>query len=191
MLVAVGSLNPVKIAATSAGFTAIWPDTAWEVKGVDVPSGVSDQPMSNAESIRGARNRATLARERLDADYGAGIESGLARIEGIWYTAGWIAIVDREGREGISSTMIRPVPLPSLELVLQGMELGHANDQVFGRHNSKQGTGLIGLLTNDVLTREGIFRDTVIGALGRFLHPDHFEGLETWTATQLTRRNGE
>jgi inosine/xanthosine triphosphatase len=191
MLVAVGSLNPVKIAATSAGFTAIWPDTAWEVKGVDVPSGVSDQPMSNAESIRGARNRATLARERLDADYGAGIESGLARIEGIWYTAGRIVIVDREGREGISSTMIRPVPLPSLELVLQGMELGHANDQVFGRHNSKQGTGLIGLLTNDVLTREGIFRDTVIGALGRFLHPDHFEGFESWAATQLTRRNGE
>lgn len=182
MLIAVGSLNPVKIAAASAGFSAIWPNTAWRAEGVDAPSGVSDQPMSNAESIRGARARATLARERLDAEYGAGIESGLARIEGIWYTTGWIVIVDRHGREGLSSSMIRPVPLSSLELVLQGVELGHANDQVFGRHNSKQGTGLIGLLTNDVLTREGVFRDAVISALARFLHPNHFEGLETWAA---------
>lgn len=182
MLVAVGSRNPVKIEAASAGFGAIWPETAWRVEGVDVASGVSDQPMSNAESIRGARNRATLARERLDADYGAGIESGLAEIEGIWFTTGWVVIVDREGREGLSSSMIRPVPLTSLELVLQGVELGHANDQVFGRHNSKQGTGLIGLLTNDVLTRQGVFRDAVISALARFLHPDHFDGLETWAA---------
>jgi inosine/xanthosine triphosphatase len=188
MLIAVGSRNPVKIAATSAGFTAVWPNTAWQVEGVDVPSGVSDQPMSHAESIRGARNRAMLARKRLDAAFGAGIESGLEQIEGIWFTTGWVVIVDRDGREGISSSMIRPVPIPSLELVLQGVELGHANDQVFGRHNSKQGTGLIGLLTNDVLTREGVFRDAIISALARFLHPDQFEGFESWaTANPLSR----
>ncbi len=68
--------------------------------------------------------------------------------------------------------MMRPVPLPSLALVLEGMELGTANDQVFGKVNSKQDTGLIGLLTNDLLTREGVFRDAVISALARFLHPD-------------------
>jgi non-canonical (house-cleaning) NTP pyrophosphatase len=54
------------------------------------------------------------------------------------------------------------------------MELGLANDRVFGTTNSKQASGLIGLLTNDVLTREGVFRDAVIAALARFLHPHLF-----------------
>jgi inosine/xanthosine triphosphatase len=133
--------------------------------------------MSNAESIHGARTRATSSRELVDADFGVGIESGLERIEGAWYSTGWVVIVDRAGREGISSSMLRPVPLPSMALVLQGMELGHANDRVFGTTNSKQATGLIGLLTNDALTREGVFRDAVISALARFLHPGLFEDM--------------
>ncbi len=130
--------------------------------------------MSNIESVRGARNRAVLARDVLQADYGVGIESGLEEIDGIWFSTGWVVIVDTVGLEGVSSSMFRPVPLPSMGLVRQGMELGAANDVVFGKTNSKQANGLIGLLTNDILTREGVFRDAVIGALARFLHPELF-----------------
>ncbi|HYH12056.1 MAG TPA: inosine/xanthosine triphosphatase [Thermomicrobiales bacterium] len=172
--VAVGSRNPVKIAATRGGFAAVWPERQWTIEGLEVASGVAAQPMSTADALRGARNRAIRARETADAAYGVGIESGLERIEGTWFSTGWVVIVDAESREGISSSMLRPVPLPSMELVLQGMELGMANDQVFGTTNSKQATGLIGLLTNDVLTPEGVFRDAVIAALARFLHPDLF-----------------
>ncbi len=174
LLVAVGSRNPVKVAAARAGFAAVWPDRDWVVSGHDVASGVPEQPMSNGESIRGARNRARRARETGAAAYGVGIESGLERIEETWFSTGWVVIVDASGREGIASSILRPVPVPSMELVRQGMELGLANDQVFGTRNSKQATGMIGLLTNDVLTREGVFRDAVIAALARFLHPDLF-----------------
>ena len=174
MLVAVGSRNPVKIAATQAGFAAVWPGEGWRFEACDVASGVSDQPMSNSESIRGARNRAIRARDSAGADFGVGIESGLEQIDGRWFSTGWVVIVDRDGGEGISSSMVRPVPLPSMALVLDGMELGSANDVVFGKTNSKQATGLIGLLTNDVLTRESVFRDAVISALARFLHPELF-----------------
>ncbi|MDQ3657902.1 MAG: inosine/xanthosine triphosphatase [Chloroflexota bacterium] len=174
MRIAVGSLNPVKIAAAAAGFTAVWPEEDWRCDGCLVRSGVPDQPMSNTESIRGARNRAVLARAALQADYGVGIESGLEEIDGIWFSTGWVVIVDNQGAEGISSSMLRPVPLPSMGLVHKGLELGAANDIVFGKTNSKQANGLIGRLTNDVLTREGVFRDAVIGALARFLHPALF-----------------
>ncbi|HYI24438.1 MAG TPA: inosine/xanthosine triphosphatase, partial [Thermomicrobiales bacterium] len=109
------------------------------------------------------------------ADYGVGIESGLTEIDGTWFSTGWVVIADATGREGISSSMIRPVPLPSVALVHQGFELGEANDRVFGKTNSKQDTGLIGLLTNNLLTREGVFRDAIISALARFLHPDLFD----------------
>ena len=175
MLVAIGSTNPVKISATEAAFRAVWPDDAWMFTPFAAASGVSDQPMSDSESIRGARNRAHGAISATGADFGTGIESGLTRIEGHWFSTGWIVVVDRDGREGISSSMIRPVPLPSLALVHQGHELGAANDIVFGKVNSKQDTGLIGLLTNNLLTREGVFRDAIISALARFLHPALFD----------------
>ena len=106
--------------------------------------------------------------------WGVGLESGLERIGDTWFSTGWVVIVDAAGNEGISSSMLRPVPLPSIALVHQGVELGHANDQVFGTVNSKQATGMTGLLTNNVLTREGVFRDAVIVALARFLHPELF-----------------
>lgn len=173
--IAVGSLNPVKIAAAAGGFSAVWPDAEWRCDGVAVASGVSEQPMNSTESIRGARNRAVRARNALGADYGVGLESGLEHIDGIWFSTGWVVIVDTEGREGISSSMNRPVPLASMELVQRGVELGAANDAVFGKTNSKQATGMIGLLTNDLLTREGVFRDAVITALSTFLHPHLFQ----------------
>src|SRR5690606_3803546 len=99
-LVTVGSLNPVKVAATRAGFAAVWPESKWTVAGHDVASGVSAQPMSNGESIRGARNRALRALEAGGTAYGVGIESGLELIEGTWYSTGWVVIVDDTGREG-------------------------------------------------------------------------------------------
>ncbi len=90
----------------------------------------------------------------MQADFGVGIESGLEEIDGIWFSTGWVVIIDTDG--------------------LEGLELGAANDVVFGKPNSKQANGLIGLLTNDILTREGVFRDAVISALARFLHPELF-----------------
>src|SRR5688500_3336134 len=108
--------------------------------------------MSNSESIRGARNPAIRARHSGGADFEVGIEGGLEQVDGRWFSTGWVVTVDPQSREGISSSMVRPVPLPSMALVLDGMELGSANDVVFGKTNSEQATGLIGLLTNDVLT---------------------------------------
>jgi inosine/xanthosine triphosphatase len=172
--VAVGSTNPVKVGAVQSAFAMVWPASGVACIACDVPSGVSEQPMSDRETIQGARTRATSARDLTDAEFGAGIESGLTEIEGAWYATGWVAVVDRAGTEGLACTMLRPVPHASLALVQQGMELGHANDRVFGATNSKQETGLIGLLTNNLLTREGVFRDGVIAALGRFLHPELF-----------------
>ena len=53
MKIAVGSENPVKINAVKHAFKLVWPKKKWEVIGVKVTSGVSDQPMSDVESIKG------------------------------------------------------------------------------------------------------------------------------------------
>jgi non-canonical (house-cleaning) NTP pyrophosphatase len=48
------------------------------------------------------------------------------------------------------------------------MELGDADDQVFGKQNSKQQNDATGLLTRDILTREQLYRQAIILSLVPF-----------------------
>lgn len=174
MRVAVGSQNPVKIEATRRAFCALWPNESWDVFGVEVSSGVSNQPMSDEESIQGARNRARLAIEQTGADYGVGLEGGLHKIGAHHFDCGWIVVINREGVEGIGSTARILTPPRIIELIHQGMELGAANDVVFGTTNSKQSEGHFGLMTKNVITRADGYMHGVVMALSRFVHPDLF-----------------
>jgi len=45
------------------------------------------------------------------------------------------------------------------------MELGEADDVVFGTNNSKQANGAVGLLTDNALTRAELYTEGVILAL--------------------------
>lgn len=156
-------------------FAVLWPEGACDIVPVSVDSGVTAQPMSDAEGIRGAANRAQRARMALDADFGVGLEGGLHEVDGRWFDCGWVVVVDRDGREGIGSTVKIQTPAKVIALVHQGMELGVANDLFFGAANSKQAQGHFGLMTNGAITRAQGYRDGVIMALTRFLHPDLFE----------------
>ena len=77
MKVVVGSTNPVKINAAKQAFEKLWPDDFWEVVGHSAPSEVSDQPISDNESIIGARNRARYIMREYQPDYAVGLEGGL------------------------------------------------------------------------------------------------------------------
>jgi inosine/xanthosine triphosphatase len=170
MIVAVGSLNPAKIEAARLAFGALWPERLEEVRGCDVTSGVAAQPMTDAEAILGARNRAARAMDDGRADYGIGIEGGLEQTEGTWFNSGWAVVVDRTGREGVGSTLRMQVPLALMELVLAGRELGEACDLVFGRTDVKRAEGFVGIMTGNVIHRTGALCDAVIAALTPFLH---------------------
>lgn len=172
MKIAVGSRNPVKIEAVKRAFEKVFPETSWEVEGVDVSSEVSDQPMSDIESITGARNRATKSRDALNADYGVGLEGGLQQIGDDWFDCGWMVIINKEGIEGIGSTVRMHTPDKMIAMVQEGMELGHVNDKLFGTENSKQGDGHFGLMTNNAITRTSGYTEGVIAALARFIRPE-------------------
>jgi non-canonical (house-cleaning) NTP pyrophosphatase len=53
-----------------------------------------------------------------------------------------------------------------------GEELGHVMDRMFSTDNVKQRQGAIGLLTNDLATRESVYRQAIILAMAPFIHPD-------------------
>lgn len=131
MKVAVGSTNPVKIQAVSKAFKKVWPKKKWEVIGIKVPSGISDQPMSDEESIKGATNRARRAIKKLNADYGVGLEGGIHKIGKKWFDCGWMVVIDKKGGLGIGSSARIETPKVMIKMIKKGMELGDVNDVLF------------------------------------------------------------
>lgn len=170
--IVVASTNPVKIAAALAGFRAMFPAETFEAHGVSVPSGVSDQPMSDGETLTGAANRADQARTAApDADYWAGIEGGIEEQHGQMWAFAWVVILDSDGKIGRGRTGAFTLPAEIAVLVRQGVELGEADDRVFGRLNSKQGNGAVGILTGDVIDRARYYEHAVALALIPFMNP--------------------
>lgn len=174
--IVVASKNPVKAQAVSLGFEKMFPGEDFQVVSQAVPSGVSDQPMTSAETLRGARQRAQNARANApEADYWAGVEGGVEEGEFGLEVFAWIVILSSE-RIGMAQTGTFFLPPRIAELVRSGTELGDADDIVFGRSNSKQQNGAIGILTDDAVDRARYYEQAVIMALIPFKNPELYEG---------------
>jgi inosine/xanthosine triphosphatase len=162
----VASQNPVKIGATLEGFSHMFPNSVYTVRGVSVASGVPDQPFSDDETLNGALNRVQNARTlEPDADYWAGIEGGVEAHDGSLQSFAWVVVMGKGGQTGRARTATYYLPNETAKLVHDGMELGHADDLVFGRSNSKQHNGSVGLLTDNVVDRLAYYVHAVILAL--------------------------
>lgn len=170
MKIAVGSANPVKIAAVRTMVQRIWPEA--EVIAVDTPSGISAMPMSDAETLTGARNRAETARQAAAADLGVGLEGGVNQEPFGLALHGWVVIVDGNGREGIGGGARLPLPPVIAQRVLAGEELGDVMDDLLDDHNVKQKGGAVGALTAGLVMRQETFAIAVAYALSPFIVPE-------------------
>jgi inosine/xanthosine triphosphatase len=172
----VASLNPVKIAAARAGFTAMFPHLPCEVAGLSVPSGVADQPHSEAETWQGAQQRAVAARAaRPQADYWIGIEGGVALYGDQWLAFGWVVVLGDQ-RQGQARSASFALPPAMVALMAQGLELGEADDRLFGTHNAKQRGGTVGALTQGIIDRQQLYQPAVSLALLPFAQPSLYPG---------------
>ncbi|HSG45648.1 MAG TPA: inosine/xanthosine triphosphatase, partial [Anaerolineales bacterium] len=164
--VIVASTNPVKIGSALLGFTRMFPDESFDVQGVSTLSNVSEQPMSSNETLIGATNRAqNVSKLVTEADYWVGIEGGIEDVNEELEVFAWAVVKSRDGKIGKGKTGSFFLPNKVAELVRQGVELGEADDIVFGRTNSKQANGAIGILTDDVITRTTYYVPAVIMAV--------------------------
>lgn len=82
----------------------------------------------------------------------------------------WIAVIGGS-RTGKARTAAYYLPEETAKLVRDGMELGPAEDIVWGRSNTKQNNGSVGLLTEDVIDRKGYYIQAVVLALIPFKNP--------------------
>ena len=166
--IVLASGNPVKLGATAKGFRRFFPDQKFDLVSVSVPSGVPDQPCSDAETLAGAENRVAGALQvHPEGDYWVGIEGGIED-DGDQMTAfAWVVVRSRS-RMGKSRTGTFQLPREIADLVRGGKELGEADDIFFGRTNSKQEEGAVGLLTGGAIDRMRLYEPSVILALVPF-----------------------
>jgi inosine/xanthosine triphosphatase len=170
-LVAVGSTNPVKVAAARAVVSRVAPHAA--VRGVGVASGVPDQPWGDDETIRGATARARGALAALAADgatLGVGFEGGVVAEAGdAVRSCAWAAVVGADGAVGVGGSLAMPLPPAVARLLRDGVELGHAVDRLTGASNSKHAGGAVAMLTNGLIDRRQAYEVILTYALARFL----------------------
>jgi inosine/xanthosine triphosphatase len=153
------------------GFERMFPGAEFQIQGRSAPSGVSDQPTSDEETLQGAHNRARgVASSHPEADYWVGVEGGIQDHGNEMLAFAWVVVLST-GQSGRGRTGAFYLPQAIADLVRQGMELGQADDIVFGQENSKQANGAVGLLTGDVIDRAKLYEGAVILALIPFKNP--------------------
>lgn len=163
--VVVASTNPVKTEAVRRGFAAMFPEEEFAVQALAVASGVSDQPSDDQETLMGADNRAQAARQaQPQADFWVGIEGGIENHGDGMMAFAWVVVLGGHVT-GRARTATFQLPPAIVQLVRQGVELGHADDIVFKRKNSKQKDGAIGILTDGVIDRTHYYEHAVVLAL--------------------------
>lgn len=170
--VIVASTNPVKIRAAENALQRIQPQAPFQVSGLKFPSPVASQPFGDEETRCGALLRAQKARQLAPhADYWMGIEGGVDRSLQEMYAYAWVVILDAK-RQGQARSASFLLPHKISALVMDGIELGTADDMVFGRTNSKQMDGAVGILTGNAVDRQQLYEMPVILAFIPFFQPE-------------------
>jgi inosine/xanthosine triphosphatase len=170
-LIAVGSANPLKLRAVEETASRVWSHA--RVIASPVPSGVSANPISNRETIAGASRRARLSRQSSGAEWGVGLEGGMTKIAGDWFTCVWCVIWD-----GIEETWGGGVHFQLPQRVVRGVleegkEIGTCMDELTGLSRTKRKMGAEGILTGGLIDRRAGFSACFIYAAAPRVYPYH------------------
>jgi inosine/xanthosine triphosphatase len=189
IIVAVGSMRRPKLnavwEAVSVFGPVLDPNSQFEVIGAEAESGVRHTPLSRADIMAGARNRAEFlaqqARERsLPWKFFVGLEGGLdvVSVNGTRgaFLENWAYVSDVAGRLGYgqSGSVLLPDEL-ARQVIDGGVELGIAIDAFAGGHGIRDAQGAWGVLTRNMITRQDAFRTAVINAFAPFFNSALYE----------------
>lgn len=181
MIIFVGSTNPVKVNAVTQAASEHWPEV--RVVSVDVPSGISAQPMSDEETKTGATNRARAAFDdgmaTLSAEeqtqyeagslevLGVGLEGGVEQWEdeSLWSTV-WVCAYHPDDGNFFSNGARFQVPEVIASKILKGEEMGNAAKQFANGTEVKRTKGVIGIITKDFIDRTEEYSSIAKLALG-------------------------
>lgn len=168
MKIAIGSKNPAKVNPTKKVLISSFPGA--EIIDVDVYSNVSDMPLSDDEMIQGAINRAKNALKKTDADMAIGLEGGAYDSEYGMFLAGWVAIIDKNGKFGLGSGPRMLLPNDIKNALIEGNELGPYLEENYPEVGPiRKKNGAFGLFSKNLVTRPENFDIAVRCALAPFV----------------------
>lgn len=145
---ALGSINSAKAKATKEVLERF--EERFEFETVSVDSGISDMPTSYEEARTGAFNRAKRAENKIDTDYGIGIE---AFVEHGKYLTVW-SVITKKG-EIIGEGGSGRVKLPEkISRKIPERELGDVIGEIMGDEKIREKEGVVGVLTDGKITRK-------------------------------------
>ena len=173
----VGSTNPVKVNAARQAFSQVFPNHIIHCEEMHAPSGVANQPMTEAETRLGAQNRVRYCFEssaNQHMDFFVAMEGGVDQFEEGAATYAYVAILNSEERLMTGRSANLPLPNKVYQRLLGNDELGNVMDELFNTDNIRQKGGAIGLFTNHAATRESVYTQALVLALAPALHPEHY-----------------
>ncbi len=172
--VVVGSRNPVKIAAARGAIAKLFPDYQVECQGVDAPSGVAEQPMTDSETRLGAINRCQYCVEHYPGDFFVAIEGGVDDFIDGPATFAYV-VINHGSQQAVGRSCQLPLPRSVYQALQQGEELGNVMDRLFNTTNIKQQGGAIALLTQHQASRTSVYEQACILALAPLIHSNLYE----------------
>ncbi|MAG02970.1 inosine/xanthosine triphosphatase [Candidatus Pacearchaeota archaeon] len=175
MKIIVGSTNPIKIEAVKETIIDYPFLRDAEVHSYNANSGVSNQPITQDETIKGAMNRAELSFR--DCNYSVGLESGLMKVS---YTiTGYLefsacSVFDgMEHHIGLSQAFEFPKQVTRL-IIEERLDANEAAHKTGLTKDKKLGSssGLLGLLTKGKITRKDYTKQAIQMALIQIENPE-------------------
>lgn len=165
MIIAIGTKNRAKINAAQQAFISY----EHQLVSISVPSGVSEQPFSDEETIVGAINRATEARKATKSHIGIGLEGGVHRLDNEIYICNWGALVASSISEPIVAGGAR-IRLPDevARRLQAGDELGPVMDEYAHQQNVREAEGAVGIFTNGIVNRTEMFLHVMKLLIGQY-----------------------
>ncbi|WP_144510895.1 DUF84 family protein [Bacillus sp. FJAT-22090] len=166
MKILIGTNNRAKTKAIKAIASIYYPEASFINK--EVPSLVSDQPMSNEETRQGAINRAKQLMEQSDGLFGIGLEGGVQEIGGTMYICNWGALATSNGVVFTATGAGIPLPEEIAVQLREGAELGPVMDVYTSKNDIRQEEGAIGVFTNGLITRSTMFEHIMYLLIGQY-----------------------
>jgi inosine/xanthosine triphosphatase len=183
MIVAIASKNEPKVEACKKVFNTLKnqffkkENISYIVRKVN--SDIADMPLSIDELMIGAKNRSenlfqNLKHENRPADFYIGLEGGFFikyithRIHPVVFLESWVYAFDgSDGYWGSSGAIEVPQKI-SEAIIKSGTELGVIIDEKMNESDIRSKQGTVGILTNNLTTRQGFFETALIFALAPF-----------------------
>jgi inosine/xanthosine triphosphatase len=184
IIIAVGSTRRPKLDAVSEALALfgsfLSKDAQFEIRGIEVPSGVRHTPLTREDLMAGARQRAEallrIAHEKKEPwKYFVGLEGGLDVVSDggtrCVFLENWAYAKDGSGKGffGQSGGVVLPESL-ARRVVDDGVELSEAIDTFAGGHDIRDAQGAWGVLTRNLITRQDAFRVAVVNAFAPFFN---------------------